>query len=110
MKITQVSDEIQFINPHKIEAKKILSSPYAEVIHMTLKPGESLKLHTTPVDVFFYILEGKPSIEVGHERETVSADSIIESPAGIPHCVYNESENITKFLVVKLSESKNNFS
>jgi mannose-6-phosphate isomerase-like protein (cupin superfamily) len=106
MKITRVSEEAAFKNPHKIQAKKIFGSPDAEVIHMTLNPGEALLSHKTPVDVFFYVLEGEPTIEIGDEREKVSADSIIESPADIPHRVYNESETTAKFLVVKLSKSK----
>jgi mannose-6-phosphate isomerase-like protein (cupin superfamily) len=73
---------------------------------MALNPGESLKSHVTPVDVVFYILQGKPTIENGDEKVQVSADSIIESPADIPHCVYNESDTLARFLVVKLSESK----
>ena len=106
MKITRVSEETAFKNPHKIQAKKILESPDVTVVHMTLNPGESLISHKTPVDVLFYVLAGEPTIEIGDEREKVSADSIIESPADIPHRVYNESETTAKFLVVKLSKSK----
>ena len=106
MKITSVREVNTFNNPHKIQAKKLLESPQATVVHMALNPGENLKSHVTPVDVFFYILEGEPTIEIGDEREKVSADSLIESPAGIPHCVYNESATSARFLVVKLIESK----
>ncbi len=105
MKITRVAEETTFKNPHKIQAKKIFGSPDAEVIHMTLNPGENLMSHITPVDVFFYILAGEPTIEIGNEKEKVSADSIIESPANIPHCVYNESATTARFLVVKLPKS-----
>jgi len=106
MKITRVSEEASFKNPHKIQAKMIFESPDATVIHMTLEPGESLISHVTPVDVFFYVLSGEPTIEIGGEKEKVSADSIIESPANIPHRVFNESQTTAKFLVVKLSKSK----
>lgn len=106
MKVTKVSGIETFNNPHKVAAKKIFESPQATVIHMTLNPGESLKSHVTPVDVFFYILEGEPTIEIGAEREKMLKDTIIESPADIPHCVYNESDVIARFLVIKLSESK----
>ena len=106
MKITRVAESNTFSNPHNVAAKKIFESPQATVIHMALNPGESLKSHVTPVDVVFYILEGEPIIEIGDEKEKVSADSIIESPADIPHCVYNESDTLARFLVVKLSESK----
>lgn len=87
-------------------AKIIFDSPDAAVIHMTLNQGESLKSHTTPVDVIFYILSGEPTIVIGDEREKVSADSIVESPANIPHRVHNESDAEAKFLVVKLLKSK----
>lgn len=106
MKITGVAGSDIFSNPHKVDAKKIFESPQAAVIHMALKPGENLKSHITPVDILFYILEGEPTIEIGNEREKVSADSIVESPADIPHCVYNESDSLTRFLVIKLSGSK----
>ena len=106
MKINRVSEQSAFSNPHKIEAKKLFESPDAEVIHMTLKPGESLKSHVTPVDVFFYILSGTPTLEIGDEKEKVSADSVIDSPANVPHCVYNDTESTAKFLVVKLPKSR----
>ena len=106
MKITRVSEATAFKNPHKVQAKKIFGSPDAEVIHMTLNPGEGLISHKTPVDVFFYVLAGEPTIEIGDEREKISADAIVESPADIPHRVYNESETTAKFLVVKLPKSK----
>ena len=106
MKITSVNETGTFSNPHKIQAKKILESPLATVIHMNLNPGESLKSHVTPADVFFYVLEGEPDIEIGDEREKVTADTIIYSPANIAHCVYNESDAPARFLVVKLSDTK----
>jgi mannose-6-phosphate isomerase-like protein (cupin superfamily) len=41
---------------------------------MALTEGQSLKKHTTPVDVFFYILEGKGEVEIGEERQSVEKD------------------------------------
>jgi len=88
-------------NPHGIDARKIYDQADAQVMHLTLKPGEGLKTHKTPVDVFFYVLEGKGVVEIGDEREVVEKDSIIESPANIPHSLKNESDSIVRFLVVK---------
>jgi mannose-6-phosphate isomerase-like protein (cupin superfamily) len=53
------------------------------------------------VDVFFYILEGEGFVEIGDEQEAVSADMLIESPARIPHRLFNESDGDFRFLVVK---------
>ena len=44
-------------NPHKINACKLYDTEHAQVMHITLAPGQSLVKHITPVDVFFYVLE-----------------------------------------------------
>lgn len=54
------------------------------------------------MDVFFYILEGTGIVEIGEEKETVSRDMIIESPAGIPHRLLNEGDQVFRVLVVKV--------
>jgi mannose-6-phosphate isomerase-like protein (cupin superfamily) len=66
-----------------------------------LEAGQSLKPHITPVDVFFYVLEGTPDIMVGTETVTVEPDSLIESPKDIIHCIYNNSDSDIRVLVVK---------
>jgi mannose-6-phosphate isomerase-like protein (cupin superfamily) len=105
MKIIKVQETQHFPNPHGVDARKIYASPDAEVIHMALKPGESLKRHTTTVDVFFYILEGKGKVEVGDESIQVDKDSIIDSPKGVAHRLCNTGERPFRFLVVKLPKT-----
>jgi len=104
LKIAKVSDTDSFQNPHAVEAKQIYENKSAQVIHMSLKPGQSLKKHTTPVDVFFYILEGKGIVEIGDEKQEVEKDTIIYSPKGIPHLLKNTENRDFRFLVVKLAE------
>lgn len=106
MKMEKVSTTKSFPNIHGVEAKKIYTSEDVEVIHMALTPGQSLKKHTTPVDVFFYILEGKGFVEIGEEKQEVEKDMIIDSPKGIPHLLTNNEEGIFRFLVVKLINEK----
>lgn len=72
-------------NPHKVKAGKLHDSEHAQVIHIALEPGESLKKHVTPVDVIFYVLEGEGVVEIGDERQRVGSDTLIDSPAKIPH-------------------------
>lgn len=88
-------------NPHKVKAGKLHDSEHAQVIHIALEPGESLKKHVTPVDVIFYVLEGEGVVEIGDERQRVESDTLINSPAKIPHCWYNESTAVLRFLVIK---------
>ena len=61
-----------------------------------------MKRHITPVDVFFYVLEGKGIVEIEDEKKEVGPDTLIESPAKIVHCWYNESNDVLKILVVKV--------
>ena len=89
-------------NPHGVDARKIYDTEYAQAIVITLKPGEKLKKHITPVDVFFFVLEGRGIIEIGEEKEEVGPDTLIDSPAKIPHCWYNEGDTSLRVLVVKV--------
>jgi mannose-6-phosphate isomerase-like protein (cupin superfamily) len=106
MKITRVVDTSAFQNVHVVEAKRIYDTENAEVIHMSLTPGQSLKKHTTPVDVFFYILEGKGVVEIGDEKQEVEKDMLIDSPKGTPHLLSNTGDGTFRFLVVKIPKQK----
>jgi quercetin dioxygenase-like cupin family protein len=88
-------------NPHGVDARPIYSHEHAQVIVLSLKPGESLRRHITPVDVFFYVLEGKGIVEIGEEKKEVGKDSIVHSPAKIVHCWRNESDRPLRILVTK---------
>lgn len=89
-------------NPHGVDARKMYDTKNAQVVLITLNPGEKLRRHITPVDVIFYVLEGKGLVEIGNEKTEVCKDTLIDSPARIPHCWYNESDNILRFLVIKV--------
>jgi mannose-6-phosphate isomerase-like protein (cupin superfamily) len=88
-------------NVHGIETRKFHENEHVQAVHITLKPGEKLKRHITPVDVFFYVLEGTGIVEIGDEKKEVGKDTFVDSPARIPHCWYNESSEILRVLVVK---------
>ena len=106
MKITRIEKTAAFQNIHLVEAKQIYDTENATVIHMSLQPSQSLKKHTTPVDVFFYILEGKGTVEIGDEQQEVQKDALVESPKGIPHLLRNSGDGVFRFLVVKLPKQK----
>ncbi|MGA2934530.1 MAG: cupin domain-containing protein [Methanomicrobiales archaeon] len=102
MKITDVAKVVSGPNPHHVDARKVYDSPHAMAVVITLKPGESLKRHMTPVDVFFYVLEGEGVVEIGDERKVAGKDMVVESPARIPHRWINESRAVFRVLVVKV--------
>ncbi|MDD1724363.1 MAG: cupin domain-containing protein [Methanospirillum sp.] len=106
MKITEVAKVVSGPNPHHVDARKIYDTDNAIAVMITLQPGESLKKHITPVDVFFYVLEGTGIVEVGDEKATCTKDMLIESPARIPHRWSNESSTVFRVLVVKVPKPK----
>ena len=89
-------------NPHNVAARMLYDHEPAQAIELTLQAGESLKRHITPVDVFFYVLEGTGVVEVGEEEQEVSANHLVESPAKIVHCWHNRSDAPLRILVVKV--------
>lgn len=87
--------------PHKLDVRRLYDYDNAQAVHISLKPGEGLKPHITPVDVFFYILEGAVDVLVGDETVTVEKDHLVESPKDIVHCLSNSSDEVSRILVVK---------
>ncbi len=84
-----------------VTAKKLLSKPEVEAVRVELTPGSSLPVHSTPVEVFFFIIEGHGEVEIGEEREALTSGALVESPKNIPHGLHNTSDSALKILVVK---------
>jgi quercetin dioxygenase-like cupin family protein len=101
MQIVNAREAEAVPNPHGVHTSRIYDHDNAQVIYMVLEPGQSLKKHVTPVGVFFYILEGEVAVEIGDEKKEAVADTLVESPAGIPHRLLNEGEREARLLVVK---------
>lgn len=101
MKISNVAETPIRETPHKVDARMLYDKDSAQAVHIQLNPGESLKPHITPVDVFFFVIEGSPDVLVGEEKRKVDVNSLVESPKDIMHCIYNNSDEIVRVLVVK---------
>lgn len=101
MKVVEVKNGESKPNPHGVDARSISDTKNAQVAHIALEPGQALKKHITPVDVFFYILEGKVTVEIGDERMEMGPDTLVESPAKIPHRLVNDGKSVGRVLVVK---------
>ena len=100
--ITKRLDETGIMdNAHNVDARNLYSTPDAMITVITLNPGQSLKRHITPVDVAFYVLSGTGIVEIGDEKQKVTADTLVESPKDIVHCWYNKSSEPLRFMIVK---------
>lgn len=108
MKITNWTNQEIKETPHKVDVRQLYEKPDAQVMHIQLKPGETLKPHLTPVDVFFYVLEGTVDVRIGDETVSVTKDNLVESPKEIVHCLSNSSDSIARVLVVKTPKPTQN--
>jgi len=101
MKIVQASAASSMANPHGVTVQALHRTEHVQVNLVTLQAGEELKLHTTPVDAFFYVLEGEGVVEIDGEQVKVGAETLVDSPAGHPHRLMNPGTGVFRFLVVK---------
>jgi quercetin dioxygenase-like cupin family protein len=88
-------------NPHGVDARHIYVTGDVVVSQITLQPGDRVKAHAAPVDVFFYVLEGAPVVEIEDESVVAAPDMLIPSAAGHVHAVRNEGDAVARVLVVK---------
>jgi mannose-6-phosphate isomerase-like protein (cupin superfamily) len=101
MEIIKALEAPEFDNPHKVSARSVHSTEHIDVVLMTLQPGETLKLHTTPVDACFYGIEGQGVVVADGESAPMGANDLVPSPKGQPHLLRNEGTETFRFLVIK---------
>jgi mannose-6-phosphate isomerase-like protein (cupin superfamily) len=106
MKIVDALTAPEGPNPHGVSARAVHANEHVQVTLLTLQPGEALKLHVTPVDVFLYALQGRGVVEIGGERAEIGPDTLVDSPARIPHRLLNEGQEVFRCLVVKTPAQK----
>lgn len=88
--------------PFNLEGRKMYVNPKAEIIHLTLKSGEVVDIHTNPFDVVFYTLEGTATLNVDGKEYNLPKDCTLEIPKDIPRGMKNKTEDILRVLVFKV--------
>jgi mannose-6-phosphate isomerase-like protein (cupin superfamily) len=101
MKKTLVKDLPVKQTPHGVAVRAAYDTEHAQIMHITLEPGEEMKWHVTPVDVVFFVLENRVMVGIGEEEEEAYAGMLVESPKGIKHRLTNPYHDRTSFLVIK---------
>lgn len=98
---TKLNDVEVMGNAHNVDARNLYNAEEAMVTVITLQPGQPLRRHITPVNVAFYVLDGKGTVEIGDEKREIAANTLAESPRDIVHCWHNESSEPLQFMVIK---------
>lgn len=81
MEVIHMDDVEVIINQRGIEAKKLVNRETVSVMNLNLRPGQKIGSHSMPVDVLFYVVEGRGEIEIGGIKSEVSARDIVICPA-----------------------------
>lgn len=101
MKVTRIHiDEAPAVQ-FALNGKIMFTSEKSELIHLTLKPGEQISLHTQPFDVIFYVLSGKGILKTSEGNEEGTENTSIFVPAGLPRGWKNGNDIDLKILVFK---------
>lgn len=82
--------------------KRLAAHPRAEIVHLAIEPGKGLALHTMPMPVLFFVIEGTGTLRTADGTERYTAGTVIECPAGIERGWANEGTAPLKVLVIKL--------
>ena len=67
-------------NKRGVVAKAVLKNDNAQVMNLILSEGDTVPAHQVPVDVFFYIKEGKGTLRIGEESNVVEAGTVVTCP------------------------------
>lgn len=106
MEINYWKDKEGKANPHGLDAREVYHHEHAQIMHLMIEPGKTVKPHKTPVDVIFVVLEGTAEFHIGDESQTAKQEAIIHSPANIPHSINNNGNELVRLLVIKTPNPK----
>ena len=57
--------------------REILKNEDTKVMNLVLEAGDEVPEHSVPVNVFFYIVKGKGTLQIGEDKKVVEATDII---------------------------------
>lgn len=80
MEIIKLSELEGNKNKRGVIAKAVLKHDNAQVMNLILSEGDIVPTHQVPVDVFFYVVDGKGTLRIGEESSVVEAGTIITCP------------------------------
>ena len=101
MKTTRIEDGKVIKNDSGVIARAIYSASEAMIVHIDISPGGFVKPHVTPVDMEYFVLEGRGRFILGEESVEAGPGVLIPNPRGIPHGITNLGPGPLRVLAVK---------
>lgn len=101
MKVIKMNEIQGEINKFGFPAKTLISHKNATVKNIIIKKGDIIPKHSVPVDVFFYVVEGKGTIYIGDNAFIVEEKDIVICPQNTEMSVSANFKTDFSFLNVK---------
>lgn len=106
MEVIRIAEQPLKTTPRGVKARLLVDRAAVNVVNLVLSPGEEVPSHVTPVDVLFYVIEGKGRVIIGDETAEVSEGDVVVSPAHIPHALQADATSNFSVLVIKTPNPK----
>jgi quercetin dioxygenase-like cupin family protein len=106
MKIIKMDQVQESRNKNGVTIKQLFMHENVRVTNLVLNPGDQVPSHHVEVDVFFYVVSGKGTIEIGNEKAVVEASDIILCPPNTNMGLIADQEETFNVLNVKTPNAK----
>lgn len=100
MQHTHLLDLVIETNIRGVDSRVLVDHAHATIKQLILKENGTIPVHQVPVDVTFFVLEGKGVITIGDNSYDVQPHSVVTCPKDTPMAV-RAKNNVFSFLNIK---------
>ena len=85
-----------------LDVRMLYSGAKADLVHLTLKEGETIARHENPIEVILFVLAGKGKLTLDNEEFNLTVNDCIPIKSGTQRSMENTTVEDLKVLVYKL--------
>lgn len=87
--------------PFDFDGRILIQTDELEVIHLVLKPGEIIGMHSQPIPVSFFVLAGEGILTIGSDTIQSQSEMMINVEPDVMRSWKNTGTDQLKLLVIK---------
>ncbi|MFW5790508.1 MAG: cupin domain-containing protein [Bacillota bacterium] len=80
MKVIRMNEIEGSTNKRGVTSKQLHKNEDVKIMNLILQPGDVVPAHSVPVNVFFYIVSGRGTLQIGDNEQVVEATDIVPCP------------------------------
>lgn len=85
-----------------MDARILHSGGRIEIVYLTLAPGEKVNEHTNPLDIIFFILEGRIMFFNDNESCEAEKNTSLFVRSGTSRSMENHTKHICRIMIIKI--------